>query len=44
MTDVVGDRLTIDAGLRARARKVIPGGLYGHQNVGLASRGATPSS
>ena len=29
----VADRLSVDAGLRARARKVIPGGLYGHQNV-----------
>ncbi|HXQ61076.1 MAG TPA: aminotransferase class III-fold pyridoxal phosphate-dependent enzyme [Acidimicrobiales bacterium] len=39
MSDVVGDRLTIDAGLRARARTVIPGGLYGHQNVALLPRG-----
>ncbi|HXQ44828.1 MAG TPA: aminotransferase class III-fold pyridoxal phosphate-dependent enzyme [Acidimicrobiales bacterium] len=39
MTDDGGDRLTTDGRLttdarwRARARKVIPGGLYGHQNV-----------
>ena len=39
MTHVVDDRLTIDAGLRARARKVIPGGLYGHQNVAVLPRG-----
>ncbi len=39
MTDGVGDRLTTDAGLRARARKVIPGGLYGHQNVASLPRG-----
>lgn len=33
------DRLTEDAGLRARAKKVIPGGLYGHQNVASLPRG-----
>jgi len=31
--------LTVDAGLRARADKVIPGGLYGHQNVAGLPRG-----
>jgi glutamate-1-semialdehyde 2,1-aminomutase len=39
MTDVVEDRLKIDAAWRARARKVIPGGLYGHQNVAGLPRG-----
>jgi len=39
MTDVIEDRLATDAGLRARARKVIPGGLYGHQNVALLPQG-----
>ena len=33
------DRLTEDAGWRARARRVIPGGLYGHQNVASLPRG-----
>jgi glutamate-1-semialdehyde 2,1-aminomutase len=33
MTDAGEDRLSVDAGLRARAAKVIPGGMYGHQNV-----------
>jgi glutamate-1-semialdehyde 2,1-aminomutase len=33
------DRLAVDAGLRARARRVIPGGLYGHQNVAPLPRG-----
>jgi glutamate-1-semialdehyde 2,1-aminomutase len=39
VSDVVGDRLTTDAGLRARARKVIPGGHYSHQNVASLPRG-----
>ena len=39
MTDVIEDRLAVDAGLRARAKKVIPGGLYGHQNVASLPRG-----
>jgi glutamate-1-semialdehyde 2,1-aminomutase len=39
VTHVVEDRLTTDAGWRARARKVIPGGLYGHQNVASLPRG-----
>jgi glutamate-1-semialdehyde 2,1-aminomutase len=39
VTDDVGDRLTTDGALRARARKVIPGGLYGHQNVASLPRG-----
>ncbi len=39
MSHVVEDRLTTDAGLRARAKKVIPGGLYGHQNVASLPRG-----
>jgi glutamate-1-semialdehyde 2,1-aminomutase len=30
---VIEDRLAADVELRARAKKVIPGGLYGHQNV-----------
>jgi glutamate-1-semialdehyde 2,1-aminomutase len=34
-----GDRLAVDAGLRARAAGVIPGGLYGHQNVATLPRG-----
>jgi glutamate-1-semialdehyde 2,1-aminomutase len=39
MEDVGGDRLAVDAGLRARAARVIPGGLYGHQNVASLPRG-----
>ncbi len=39
MTDDVGERLTTDGRLRARARRVIPGGLYGHQNVASLPRG-----
>jgi glutamate-1-semialdehyde 2,1-aminomutase len=39
VTDDAGARLTRDAALRARARKVIPGGLYGHQNVATLPRG-----
>jgi glutamate-1-semialdehyde 2,1-aminomutase len=39
VTHVVEDRLTVDAGLRARAKKVIPGGLYGHQNVASLPQG-----
>jgi glutamate-1-semialdehyde 2,1-aminomutase len=39
VSHVVEDRLTTDAGLRARAKKVIPGGLYGHQNVASLPRG-----
>ncbi len=34
-----GDRLAIDAEWRARAARVIPGGLYGHQNVATLPRG-----
>jgi glutamate-1-semialdehyde 2,1-aminomutase len=33
MTDVERAPLVTDAALRARAAKVIPGGMYGHQNV-----------
>jgi len=39
VNDGAEDRLTADAGLRARARKVIPGGVYGHQNVAPLPRG-----
>jgi glutamate-1-semialdehyde 2,1-aminomutase len=39
MSEGPEDRLSIDAGLRARAKKVIPGGLYGHQNVAGLPRG-----
>lgn len=33
MSDQPGPRLDADAALRARAAKVIPGGVYGHQSV-----------
>jgi glutamate-1-semialdehyde 2,1-aminomutase len=33
VSDVSVDRLSVDAGLRARAAKVVPGGVYGHQSV-----------
>ena len=33
MADWVEHRLETDAALRARARRVIPGGMYGHQSV-----------
>jgi glutamate-1-semialdehyde 2,1-aminomutase len=39
MAENVGDRLATDAGWRARAATVIPGGLYGHQNVASLPRG-----
>jgi glutamate-1-semialdehyde 2,1-aminomutase len=39
VTDDAGGRLTEDGALRARAKKVIPGGLYGHQNVATLPRG-----
>ena len=35
-----GEReLRVDGGLRERAREVIPGGMYGHQNAGLLPEG-----
>jgi glutamate-1-semialdehyde 2,1-aminomutase len=33
VSDTSGGRLTVDAALRARAAKVVPGGVYGHQSV-----------
>jgi len=33
VSDTSTDRLTVDASLRARAAKVVPGGVYGHQSV-----------
>jgi glutamate-1-semialdehyde 2,1-aminomutase len=33
VSDTPGDRLAADAALRARAAKVVPGGVYGHQSV-----------
>jgi glutamate-1-semialdehyde 2,1-aminomutase len=39
VNDGTEDRLTADAALRARARKVVPGGAYGHQNVAPLPRG-----
>ncbi len=38
------DRLTEDARWRARARNVIPGCVYGHQNVSFLPRGYPPAS
>ena len=39
MRENLSDRLATDAEWRARAAKVIPGGLYGHQNVASLPRG-----
>jgi glutamate-1-semialdehyde 2,1-aminomutase len=39
MAPNTGDRLAMDAEWRARAATVIPGGLYGHQNVATLPRG-----
>ena len=39
MSHAIEDRLATDVELRARAKKVIPGGLYGHQNVAFLPPG-----
>ena len=36
---MISNTLPIDAALRTRARRVIPGGMYGHLNVARLSEG-----
>jgi glutamate-1-semialdehyde 2,1-aminomutase len=39
VTDLINSKRTLDATLRERAKAVIPGGMYGHENAGFLPAG-----